>query len=231
MFTALLAFLASKMLFLALHLESGSFPRPLSAAQEKACFAAIAAGSGTAAAADARDKLIRHNLRLVSHIAKKYYAGGGQDTDDLLSIGTIGLIKAVDSFDPARANRFSTYAARCVENEILMNFRANRKNQNNISVSEPIESGEEAGLTYADVVSDPRCMVQELEDREEARGLRALVQRTLTGRDRQIILLRYGLGGQPPMTQQQVAEVLGISRSYVSRLETRTLALLRAELE
>ncbi len=112
-----------------------------------------------------------------------------------------------------------------------MNFRANRKNQNNISISEPIESGDDTGLTYMDVVSDPRRMDEEVEDAQEAAGLRALVQRSLTGRDRQIIVLRYGFGGQPPLTQQQVAELLGISRSYVSRLESRTLALLRRKLE
>lgn len=229
MWTALLALLAQKMLFLALHLESGSFPKPLPLHEERACFAVLH-GPNRAAAAAARDKLIRHNLRLVSHIAKKYYAGAAQDQDDLVSIGTVGLIKAVDTFDGARANRFSTYAARCVENEILMNFRANRKNQNNVSISEPIESGDNAGLTYIDVVSDPHHMDEELEDREEAGGLRALVERTLTGRDRQIILLRYGFDGQPPLTQQQVAEQLGISRSYVSRLESRTLQRLRKEL-
>ena len=110
-----------------------------------------------------------------------------------------------------------------------MNFRANRKNQNNISIHEPIENGED-GLTYMDVVGDPRRMDEDVEDKEEADGLRALVQRTLTGRDRQIIVLRYGFGGQPPMTQQQVAQLLGISRSYVSRLESRTLEKLRQEL-
>lgn len=229
MWAALLALLAQKMLFLALHLESGSFPRPLTLAQERANFAALH-GSDARAAAAARQTLISHNLRLVCHIAKKYYAGAAQDQDDLVSIGTVGLIKAVDSFDAARANRFSTYAARCVENEILMNFRANRKNQNNVSISEPIENGEGDGLTYMDVVSDPHHMDEALEDREEAAGLRALVEETLSGRDRQIILLRYGFDGRPPLTQQQVAARLGISRSYVSRLETRTLAKLKKRL-
>ncbi len=112
-----------------------------------------------------------------------------------------------------------------------MNFRANRKNQNNVSISEPIEGGDDAGLTYMDVVSDPRHMDEELEDKEEAAGLRALVERTLTGRDRQIVLLRYGFGGQAPLTQQQVADLLDISRSYVSRLETRVLGLLREKLQ
>ncbi len=111
-----------------------------------------------------------------------------------------------------------------------MNFRANRKNQNNVSINEPIERGDD-GLTYMDVVSDPRRMDEDVEDREEADRMYALVQRILDGRDRQIILLRYGFGGQPPMTQQQVAQLLGISRSYVSRLESRTLAQLRQALQ
>lgn len=118
MWGALLALIAQKMLFVALHLESGSFPRPLSLREERECFAALH-GADRPAAAAARDKLIRHNLRLVSHIAKKYYAGAAQEQDDLVSIGTIGLIKAVDSFDAARSSRFSTYAARCVENATL----------------------------------------------------------------------------------------------------------------
>lgn len=228
MWGALLAMIAQRMLFVALHLESGSFPRPLPLREERDCFAQLHSADKALAAA-AREKLIRHNLRLVSHIAKKYYAGASQEQDDLVSIGTIGLIKAVDSFDETRANRFATYAARCVENEILMSFRANRKNQNNVSINEPIENGED-GLTYMDVVSDPRRMDEDVEDAEEAVGMRLLVQRTLTGRDRQIILLRYGFGGQPPMTQQQVAQLLGISRSYVSRLESRTLEKLRQQL-
>ena len=122
MWTALLALIAQKMLFAALHLESGSFPRPLSLREEKECFVQLASPDQKESSA-ARDRLIRHNLRLVSHIAKKYYAGGVQEQDDLVSIGTVGLIKAVDSFDHARANRFSTYAARCVENATLTRMR------------------------------------------------------------------------------------------------------------
>ena len=212
----------SRMLFMALHVvNSGSFPKPLSAAEERAYLVTFREKGDMAA----RNKLIEHNLRLVAHIIKKYYSAT-REQDDLISIGTIGLIKAVDSFDPARTSRFSTYAARCIENEILMNFRADRKNQNNVSIHEPIENGED-GLTYEDVVSDPRHMDEDVEDVQEAAQLRALVQRSLSGRDRQIIVLRYGFGGQPPMTQQQVAQLLGISRSYVSRLESRTLAQLR----
>ncbi len=230
MWTAILSFILQRMLFLALHLESSSFPRPLSAAEEQECFVLLRQGTPEQAR-QARDRLIQHNLRLVSHIAKKYYAGSGQEPDDLISIGTIGLIKGVDSFDPQRCKRFSTYAARCVENEILMQFRLQRKYQKEISLEEPMDGTDpEQGLTYADVVGDPVQLQLAAEETEEMVRVRNLVERQLTGRDRQIILLRYGFVGQRPMTQQQVADLLGISRSYVSRLETRTLQTLRVHL-
>ena len=164
MFLSLLQFFATKFLFLALHLEAGSFPRPLSPQEEIRTFAALRTGDSSA-----REKLIRHNLRLVAHIAKKYYALPSEQ-DDLISIGTIGLMKAVDTFDSTRRARFSTYASRCIENELRMHFR----------------------------------------------------------RERKLILLRYGLAGQPPLTQLETAKLLQISRSYVSRLETHALELLRA---
>ena len=227
--SAILAFVAQRVLLLALHLDAGSFPRPLSAGEERACFARLHGDADAAVRQQAREQLISHNLRLVSHIAKKYYAGHAQELDDLVSIGTVGLIKAVDTFKADRANRFSTYAARCVENEILMSFRAGRKNQNTVSIHEPIDTADGQGLTVEDVVSDPRHMDEDAEDRQEAQQLRQLVER-LDGRDRQIIVLRYGFGGQTPMTQQQVAEVLGVSRSYVSRLESRVVAQLREQL-
>ena len=230
MWSAIFAFVAQRMLLLALHLEASSFPRPLSAGEERACFDRLHSAEDAAGRQQAREQLISHNLRLVSHIAKKYYAGHAQELDDLVSIGTVGLIKAVDTFNADRANRFSTYAARCVENEILMSFRAGRKNQNTVSIHEPIDTGDGQGLTIEDVVSDPRHMDEDAEDRQEARQVRHLVEQ-LTGRDRQIIVLRYGFGGQEPMTQQQVAEILGVSRSYVSRLESRVVAQLRGQLQ
>ena len=224
MFSLLMGFVASHMLYLFLHLESSSFPKPLSAKQESEAFLSLAGGD-----AQARDLLIRHNLRLVAHVTKKYYAAG-QDHDDLISIGVIGLIKAVDSFDPGKGARFATYGARCVENELLMNFRAGKKDQGTAYINDPIEGEGEGGLTLNDVVADPFCLDESYEQQEEKGELRQLVQAYLEGRERQIVLLRYGFTGQDPLTQQEVADILGISRSYVSRIEKKALEKLRGEL-
>lgn len=220
MLLTLLQFFATKFLYLALHLESGSFPRPLSAREEAECFAALRAGDTSM-----REKLIRHNLRLVAHIVKKYYALPG-DQDDLISIGTIGLMKAVDTFDSARRARFSTYASRCIENEIRMQFRRDRKNGTAVSLQEGLEADGDSALTLADVLQDSFCMEEACERQDDARRVRLLLE-TLPARERQILLLRYGLGGQPPLTQLEVSGMLGISRSYVSRLESHALELLR----
>lgn len=217
----LLSFFASHFLYLALHLEAGSFPRPLSAQQEQEAFEALRNGDSAA-----RERIIQHNLRLVAHIAKKYYALPG-DQEDLISIGTIGLIKAVNTFDSTRRARFSTYASKCIENEIRMQFRHGRKTAGTISLQDAIETGKDgASLTVADLVQDSFCMEEDLEKGDAASHLRELVQ-GLKGRERQVIILRYGLGGQLPLTQQETAKLLGISRSYVSRLETRALAALQ----
>ena len=214
---------AGHILYLALHLESGSFPRPLPPDRERAAFADLQKGG--AAAAQARDTLIRHNLRLVAHIVKKYYALPG-DQEDLVSIGTIGLMKAVDTFDATRKARFSTYASRCIENEIRMQFRRERKNGQTVSLQEALEADGDSALTLADVIQDGFCMEDSCERQEDVRRLRQLLD-TLPARERQILLLRYGLAGQPPLTQLETAGLLGISRSYVSRLETHALELLR----
>ena len=175
--------------------------------------------------AAAREKLIRHNLRLVAHIVKKYYALPG-DQEDLVSIGTIGLMKAVDTFDATRKARFSTYASRCIENEIRMQFRRERKSGQTVSLQEALEADGDSALTLADVIQDGFCMEDSCERQEDVRRLRQLLD-TLPARERQILLLRYGLAGQPPLTQLETAGLLGISRSYVSRLETHALELLR----
>ena len=202
---------AGHVLYLALHLESGSFPRPLSPAREREAFAALRAGG--AQAAGARDLLIRHNLRLVAHVTKKYYAAcGGQD--DLISIGTIGLIKAVDTFDPARASKFSSYASRCIENELRMELRRTRREGAQTSLQEPLE-GSDGQLTLADTLPDPTVMEDDCEQRADAARLRRMVE-ALPPRECRLLTLRYGLGGRPPQTQQEVAQQLGISRSYVS---------------
>ena len=223
MFSVFLSFVASHILYLALHLETGSFPRPLSPRQEAEAFAAFKAGD-----AAARDRLIRHNLRLVAHVVKKYYAVPG-DAEDLISIGTIGLIKAVNSFDAAKQARFSTYASRCIENEVRMSLRRQRKEPAAVSMSEPIEAGRESALTVQDVVPDDFSLAEDCEGRDEAARLRRLVE-ALPARQRRVVVLRYGLGGQPPMTQQQVAGLLGISRSYISRIEKAAVDRLRAAL-
>ena len=184
MLLTLLQFFATKFLFLALHLESGCFPRPLTAREEAAAFSALRAGD-----AAAREKLIRHNLRLVAHIVKKYYALPG-DQEDLVSIGTIGLMKAVDTFDATRKARFSTYASRCIENEIRMQFRRERKSGQTVSLQEALETDGDSALTLADVIQDGFCMEDSCERQEDVRRLRQLLD-TLPARERQILLLRY----------------------------------------
>lgn len=208
MLLSLLQFFATKILYLALHLESGSFPRPLSAREESEAFAALRSGDTAA-----REKLIRHNLRLVAHIVKKYYALPG-DQDDLVSIGTIGLMKAVDTFDTTRRARFSTYASRCIENEIRMQFRRDRKTGTAVSLQETLEADGDSALTLADVLQDSFCMEDHFEKQDDLQRLRLHLD-SLPARERQIILLRYGLAGQPPLTQLEVARLLHISRSYV----------------
>lgn len=157
---------AGHVLYLMLHLESGSFPRPLSPAREKEAFAALRAGGEEAARA--RDRLIRHNLRLVAHVTKKYYAATAAQ-DDLISIGTIGLIKAVDTFDPARASKFSSYASRCIENELRMELRRTRREGTLLSLQEPLE-GSEGQLTLADTLPDPAVMEDDCERAPTQRG-------------------------------------------------------------
>ena len=182
--------------------------------------AALVPGSGTcglaqlrgggAGAARARDLLIRHNLRLVAHICKKYYAGTAAQ-DDLISIGTIGLIKAVDTFDPDKGKRFSSYASRCIENELRMELRRVRKAGVQVSLQEPLEAGGQ--LTLADTLPDDAEMEADCEQRADAARLRGLVD-ALPPRERAVMRMRYGFGGGP-RTQQQTAQALGISRSYV----------------
>lgn len=215
---------AGHILYLALHLESGSFPRPLTPAQERDALAALQQGG--AARTQARDTLIRHNLRLVAHIAKKYFSAAASQ-EDMVSIGCIGLIKAVDTYDACRARKFSSYASRCIENELRMELRRRRREGTIVSLQEPLEGGGDgAPLTLADTLQDDADMAQECENRSEWAQLRRYVQ-ALPPRERRVLALRYGLGGGAPLTQQQTAEQLKISRSYVSRLEKRALTVLQ----
>ena len=193
-------------------------PPPLSAEEETAAVAACQAGDRKA-----RDTLIEHNLRLVVFLARKFESSG-VGTEDLISIGTIGLIKAVDTYNPARRVRFASYASQCIENEIRMHLRRIRREGTTTSLQEPIEAGD-GGLTVADVLPDDFVMEEHCEQTDTARRLRALVA-ALPARDRELLALRYGLDGRAPMTQRQVAARFGISRSYISRLEKRALASL-----
>lgn len=220
------AWLMLSSLMYALQLSTGSFPKPLTEEEER--YYLDLAGKGDL---EARNVLIERNLRLVAHIMKKYYAQTA-DQEDLISIGTIGLIKGITTFDPAKGARLATYAARCVENEILMYFRSQRKSAQDVSLSDYIETGTDgAALSLMDVVGEDCDMMERLSDRETAAALRRAVDSCLTEQERQVILLRYGLNGQPPKRQREVAQITGISRSYVSRIEKRALGKLRGELE
>ena len=192
--------------------NAGSFPRPLKAEEERRCLELSAQGD-----LEARNKLIEHNLRLVAHIVKKYYTPNG-DQDDLISIGTIGLIKGISTFRPDRKVRLATYASRCIENEILMHFRAQRKTQGELSLSDSIDGdGEGTSLSLMDTISVDDNMLEELDARESCVKVRRCVKNCLDARETMIVTLRYGLGGRPPMTQREIAAQCGISRSYVSQ--------------
>ena len=222
----MLSFLFS-LLLNAVHLLLGigtpqNFPAPLSGEEEAAAFAAMAKGDE-----EARERLILHNLRLVSHIVRKYY-GTAKNQEDLLSIGTIGLVKAVDSFNPTNGARFATYAAKCIQNEILMHFRAQKKFSAEVSINETIDVDRDGNpLTYIDVIATEDHVEEDIDRRTKAAMVRRLLSSVLNERERQIIVLRYGLAGEPPRTQREVAALLGISRSYVSRIEKGALATLR----
>ena len=226
MLSAALLLFANTLLFSLRLSGGGSFPKPLSAAEERGWLGRYAQGDP-----GARNVLIERNLRLVAHIIKKYYTQNG-DQEDLISIGTIGLIKGICSFDASKGARLATYAARCIENEILMYFRGQKKLQGEVSLSDSIESDKEGNaLQLMDVIGVDDTMLEDIHDRDSALKLRQLVQECLTQRESEIIRLRYGLGGTVPLTQREVAAAFGISRSYVSRIEKRALEKLRAELE
>ena len=202
-------------LFFTLRLSGGaasSFPRPLRAEEERQCLELAAQGD-----LEARNKLIEHNLRLVAHIIKKYYTPNG-DQDDLISIGTIGLIKGISTFKPDKKVRLATYASRCIENEVLMYFRAQRKNQGEVSLSDSIDGdGDGGSLSLMDTISVDDNMLEELDARDACSQVRRCVKNCLDPREQQVIVLRYGLDGKTPMTQREIAAQCGISRSYVSR--------------
>ena len=227
MLWGLLEYLSS-ILFFFLHITSaGSFPKALTAAEEKKYLEQMAAGDH-----HARQKLIEHNLRLVAHIAKKYYADEN-DRDDLVSIGTVGLIKAVDSFDPTKGIRLSSYASRCIENEILMYLRRNNKTRMEVSIDEPLNvdwDGNE--LLLSDILGTEEDVIyQGLEQEAEHRVLGSAISK-LSEREQVIVKLRFGINMPEgrEKTQKEVADLLGISQSYISRLEKRIMKRLRKEI-
>lgn len=198
-------------LLYSLQLSSGSFPKPLTAQEERYYLKRSAQGD-----LEAKNILIERNLRLVAHIMKKYYANTS-DQEDLISIGTIGLIKGITTFDADKGARLATYAARCVENEILMYFRAQKKSSQDVSLSDYIETGADgAALSLMDVVGEDTDMLEAITNRERLQQVRQAVADTLTDQERQVVMMRYGLGGLKPCRQREVAQMLGISRSYVS---------------
>ena len=225
MISAAAILMLSSMLY-SLRLSSGSFPKPLSAKEEQEYLEKAAAGD-----LEARNILIERNLRLVAHIMKKYYAQTS-DQEDLISIGTIGLIKAVSTFDAGKGIRLATYAARCVENEILMHFRSQRKSASDVSLSDYIETGKDGtALSLMDVVCQDDDMFDRISSREDVRLLRQYMGEVLDDREQTVLTLRYGLDGKEPLPQREVAQQCNISRSYISRIEKKALEKLRSAFE
>ena len=220
------AFLMLSSMLYSLRLSSGSFPKPLSAKEEQEYLEKAAAGD-----LEARNILIERNLRLVAHIMKKYYAQTS-DQEDLISIGTIGLIKAVSTFDAGKGIRLATYAARCVENEILMHFRSQRKSASDVSLSDYIETGKDGtALSLMDVVCQDDDLFDRVSNREDVRLLRQYIGQVLDPREQKVLTLRYGLDGKEPLPQREVAQQCNISRSYISRIEKKALEKLRSAFE
>lgn len=220
--TALYIILGASLLMLRLANPAGSFPKALGAEEERELVERAAAGD-----IEARNRLVEHNLRLVAHVVKKYYSSGA-DTEDLISIGTIGLIKGVNTYRPEKGVRLATYAARCAENEILMYFRSLRKSSGDVSLSEALDTDAEGNsLSLMDVLAVDDDLAERVSLKEASRQVRECVESALEPREGEIIRLRYGLGGARPLTQRECAEKLGISRSYVSRIEKRAVEKLR----
>ena len=229
----LLEFALQNLLFIGLHLDSrSSFPKQLSPKEEEECIALIAQGD-----MDAHGKLIEHNLRLVAYIVNKNYPeavrGCQQDADDLISIGTIGLIRAAETFDYTKGRRFSTYASRCIDNQIKMHFRKIKRQQSEVYINEPLETDSEGNtLTIADILASNVNIEEETELRINSQKLYRYIDEELDEREKEIICKRYGIrDGRgfvcEAMTQREIAKQLKISRSYISRIEKKALEKLR----
>mgnify|MGYP002579459496 FL=1 len=210
------------MLYLALHTDSSSFPRSLSAKEENELIIRMQENDD-----EARKRLIEHNLRLVAHIIKKYHFPAGE-LDDLISIGTIGLIKGINTFNSDKKIRLATYASKCIENEIFMYFRSSKKKSQDIYMNDPIDTDKEGNsLTLLDIIAKEDDIADTIDIKIKAGKLGKIMENTLDEREKHIIIHRYGLNGNNEMTQNELAERLGISRSYVSRIEKKALDKLR----
>lgn len=225
MFSLIVDLISKGLLFFALHIQKGSsFPPALNQKEEKELLEKFKNGDF-----NAKNKLVEHNLRLVAHIVKKYYSNSDEQ-DDLISIGTIGLIKAINSFDESKGIRLATFASKCIENEILMYFRGKKRNSQEISISEPIDTDSEGNpLTLIDIISEDEDIADNIDLRIKSEKLYHFIEKIKDEREKTIIIMRYGLYNTIPMTQNQVAKKLNISRSYVSRIEKKVIEGLRKD--
>lgn len=227
MLSALISAISANIIYFILHIQNtSSFPKPLNHKEEKEMLERMKNGDKSA-----RAVLIERNLRLVSHIVKKYYSKTN-DNDDLISIGTIGLIKAIDSFDSDKCVRLATYASRCIENELLMHFRAGKKQSNDIYLSDALEIDKDGNpLTIEDTISSPIDLAEDLETKVRWEKVAKVIKNIDDTREKEIIILRYGLNNKKPLTQREVAQRLNISRSYVSRIEKKVLNDIKEQVE
>lgn len=223
----LLSYISQYIFLFILHIAHGeSFPKPLKKAEEQHYLELAAKGD-----TKARNTLVEHNLRLVAHIIKKYYQNDSSG-EDLVSIGTIGLIKAIDTFDMSKSIKLSSYASRCIENEILMHFRNNRKSAQDISLNDTIDTDKDGNpLTLMDIIASDMDLEENVDTKLHLEVLRGYIDETLTDREKEIVLKRYGIGGKKVQTQRELAKSLGISRSYISRIEKKALEKLRKRYE
>lgn len=227
MFSAIISAISAHFIYFILHIQNtSSFPKPLPPKEEKEMLEKMKNGDK-----NARATLIERNLRLVSHIVKKYYSKTN-DTDDLISIGTIGLIKAIDSFNTEKGTKLATYASRCIENEILMYFRAGKKLANDISLSDALEIDKDGNpLTVEDTISSNSDLAEDLETKIQWEKVAKIIENMEDEREKEIIILRYGLDNRKPLPQREVAQRLNISRSYVSRIEKKVLNDIRKKID
>ena len=224
MLLSLLQSISTNIIYFMLHLSTNSsFPEPLSAKEEREAFEKFHRDGDI----NARNKLVNHNMRLVAHIIKKYYANYS-DQEDVISIGTIGLIKAINTFDYTRGPRLATYASRCIENEIFMHFRVKKKSAVEVSMDEPIDTDSEGNpLTFSDIIYSDETVFDDVDLKMKTEKLYEYLENIKDKRNKEIIIMRYGLYDTDSMTQKEIAKKLGISRSYVSRIEKKTIDELR----